>query len=153
MKKYFMIGMVLILVIIGLLIFNRYNNKEIYDEDIISFEYSYGGYPGGYWDYKIYTENGKTYILARGMNGVDLNINKEIDKSILEDISKIVQENKIYEWNGFNKKSSFILDGYFFSLTIKYNDGKEVKAYGHEKYPTNYEISHEILSNYLESIK
>ena len=87
------------------------------------------------------------------MNGVDLNLDKELEESVLKDISKIVQENRIYKWNGFSKKNDDISDGYTFSLTIKYNDGKEVKAYGHEKYPKNYENIHKILSNYLETVK
>ena len=58
MRKKFLIGIALILVIIvGVVIFNRYRNKENYDGDIASFEYSFGGYPDEYWDYKIYTEN------------------------------------------------------------------------------------------------
>ena len=153
MRKKFLIGIALILVIIvGVVIFNRYRNKENYDGDIASFEYSFGGYPDEYWDYKIYTENSKTYLLGKGLNGADLNINKEVDNSVLSDISNIIEKNKIYEWNGFYKKSN-ILDGYTFSLRIKYSDGKEVQAYGHEKYPTNYEEIHEILLNYLKSIK
>lgn len=151
MKKIFLFVITLTLVImIGVSIFNK--DKESYDEDIVNFEYSFGGYPDGYWDYQIYMKNGKTYILAKGINGVDLNIDKEVDNSVLIDIAKIVKEYEIYNWNGFNKKSN-IVDGYTFSLTIKYSDGVQITAYGHEKYPDNYKNIHEVLLKYIESIK
>ena len=153
MKNKYLIGVVLILMIIaGIVIVNRYRKIVNYNGDILSFEYEFGGYPDGIYNYKIYTEKGKVYILAKGMNGVDLNIYKENDTSVLTNLSNIINENRIYEWNGFNKKSN-ILDGYSFSLVIKYNDGKEVQAYGHEKYPTNYKNIHKLLLNYLNSIK
>jgi len=154
------LGIVVILVIAVIVILTRYagkdtknKNKKSYDGEIVGIEYSYGSYHGGYREYEIYIKNDKTYLVAKGGNGIDLNINKRIDNSVLEDISEIIEDNKIYKWYGFDKSDKHILDGYSFSLIVKYKDGKEEKAHGYMKYPSNYEEGHKALSDYLESFK
>ena len=88
-----------------------------------------------------------------GGNGVELSINQEISDDKLEELSRIINDNKIYEWNGFGKSEDGILDGYTFELEIKYKDGKEVKAHGYEKYPGNYSEAHKSLENYFASFE
>lgn len=153
-KKVFVgIGVVLVLlVVIALIIFFIPKNNESYDGNIVSFEYSYGGYPDVIWEYRIYTENDKTYMYANAMNVTFVKFTKEIDDVVLDDITKIVKENEIYKWDGFNKSDIFVSDGNGFSLSIKYSDGKEIEASGHMKYPNNYEVGHEALSSYLEKL-
>lgn len=150
MKKKIIIGAILV---VGVIFFVGNSKQEKYEGDIVSFEYNYGDYNGGYYNYKIYKQDDKNYIKAKGMNGIELNVEKEVDDTVLKDISKIVKDNRIYEWNGFDKKDSHILDGYSFSLTIKYSDGKEIKANGYMKYPNNYETNHKVLVDYLELLK
>ena len=152
MKKKIIIGAILIL-IVGVLLLVCYKKQEKYEGNIVSFEYNYGSYNGGYYNYKIYKQDDKSFIKAIGMDGIELNLDKEVDDTVLKDISKIVKDNKIYKWNGFDKKDSHILDGYGFTLKIKYSDGKEIKANGYMKYPNNYEINHKILVDYLELLK
>ena len=60
--------------------------------------------------------------------------------------------NKIYKWNGFDETDKDILDGYSFELIVKYKDDSTLKAYGYMKYPDEYNIGHEALTNFLESI-
>lgn len=158
MKNKMVIVVIIILLVLGIiggiLFFGKNKeNAEQYNKEIQSFEYHYGSYNPGYKEYKIYTANNKIYISAKGFNGIDLNIDKEVDKSILNDISEIVKENKIYEWNEFNKSDKNVTDGNSFKLKIKYVDGKEINAYGYMKYPKNYEQGHKSLVTYLEKIK
>ena len=148
----FVAVLILVLVLVFLLTM-RGKKEEVYEGEIISISYSYGSYNGGYWNYEIYKENQKTFVKAKGWNGVELNLNKQVDNNVLDDISQIVKEKEIYKWYGFNKEDKNVLDGYSFSLTIKYSDGKEGKASGYMKYPNNYTSAHKELTNYLETIK
>ena len=50
-----------------------------YDGDIQSFRYYYGSFNGGYYEYDISFEDGVSHLVAKGMNGVDLDLDKDID--------------------------------------------------------------------------
>lgn len=157
MKKSIIILITIILLTImiigtGIFIMNQTNNTRE-PKEIESFEYNYGSYNGGYRKYKIYMEDSKRYISANGNNSINFNIEREIDKSVFDDISKIISENKIYNWDGFDKSDPDILDGYSFKLKLKYIDGEEINAKGYMKYPKNYADGHKNLSDYLERIK
>ena len=45
------------------------------------------------------------------------------------------------------------MDGYSFTLIIKYVDGKEIEAYGYMEYPTNYKQVDKEITEYLEKIQ
>lgn len=77
---------------------------------------------------------------------------KEIDKSYLEELAKIINDNEIYKWNGFDKSDKNILDGSSFTLEVNYSNGKTLKAHGYMKYPKNYNEGHKVLSDFLEQI-
>jgi len=153
-KKVIMVlGIVLIILLAILLIFTIYKNTKSYDGEIVGIEYSYGGLSGKYKEYKIYIENGKTYIVGKGLSGEKFNINKQVRASVLEDISEIIEDNEIYKWYGFDESAEGVLDGYSFTLTVKYRDGREERAHGYVKKPDNYKEGHEALSEYLERFK
>lgn len=153
------IGVIIFAVVVGVLISSILNgagkaiNDQNYDKEIVSFHYDYGSYNGGFWEYDIYIEENNTYIEANGQNGVDLRIDKQIDDSVLEDISTIINENEIYKWYGFDKRNTSIYDGYSFLLEVEYEDGEKASAKGYMSYPKNYDEGHEVLSNYLENIQ
>ena len=141
-----------------LVINNKNNEVEPANPDaptakIESFHYNYDSYHGGYHYYTIEEEDGKMMINGVGGNGVELSINQEISDDKLEELSRIINDNKIYEWNGFGKSEDGILDGYTFELEIKYKDGKEVKAHGYEEYPDNYSEAHKSLEKYFASFE
>lgn len=111
------------LCIISLLLLSGCNKKQIYLE-ITYFKYEYGSYGSGYYDYTINTENGKVLFNANGYSGAELNINKVITQSDLERLSKVITDNGIDKWNGFNKSDSNAMDGYSFELKITYKSGE-----------------------------
>ena len=92
-------------------------------------------------------------INGSGGNGVELDLNKEISDDKLEELSRIIDDNKIYEWDGFNEDNDGILDGYSFGLKVEYADGRKIAAEGYEKYPNNYKQAHRSLTKYLESFE
>ena len=111
MKKV-MIGVIIVLIVVAVIV-------------VVLFEYNYGSFHGGERNYKIYAENGNTYISAKGLNGINLDLEKEIEENILNDISKIIVENKIYERDGFDKRSNDT-DGKSFNLKVKYANGMDI---------------------------
>jgi hypothetical protein len=132
---------------------NNNGGGEIINSNIIEFSYEHGSYFGGYNDYHLYyTEEGIAHIEAIGYNGSELNIDKDIDESVFGEIEKIVNEQEIYKWDGFDESDNDILDGSSFSLKIMYKDGQSINAHGYMKYPDNYRIASDALTDYLNTL-
>ena len=146
------IGLI-VLFIVSIFLITGCNSKEKVESNIISFTYGFGSFTGGYYKYKINVVDNKVMFNATGFNGVELDISKEIDSTYLIQLSNIINDNKIYEWDGFDKSDNSILDGYGFSLEISYENGETIKAGGYMKYPKGYDSAHENLFNFLQSIK
>lgn len=149
MKKKVFLTLLLTVILIGI---TGCNSKEKIDSDIISFKYHYGSYNDYYYEYDINIIDEKVVLNAKGYNAVNLNVEKEIDKSYLEELAKIINDNEIYKWNDFDKSDKNILDGYGFNLEVNYSNGKTLKAHGYMKYPKNYNEGHKVLSEFLEQI-
>ena len=122
------------------------------DSEITSFSYNYGGFNDGYYNYNMTLSKEEVIYIATGSNGVNLSINKTINKAVLVDLAKLINDNNIYEWNGFNKEDN-VSDGYSFELKVYYKNGEVIIANGYNKYPDNYDASHKALTNFLSSIK
>lgn len=115
---------------------------------LLSFSYSYGSYNGGYWSYELYEKDGNTYFIGEGMNGVDLNVVGRVDAAVMEDLTALMQQHGIFEWNGFSGSDDDVLDGYSFGLLADYGSGA-LQASGYMKYPRGYEEGHAALAAYL----
>ena len=100
-------------------------------------------------NYNIIVDNEKIILSARGGNGVELNIDKEIEISNLTLLAQIINEKGICNWNGFDEKNDQVLDGNSFKLEVVYSDAKTLKANGYMKYPENYNIGHEALVEFF----
>ena len=121
-KKIFTI----ILLILSIITVTGCGKKDKYSDKIKSFKYSFGSFNGGYIDYEIYKSDKKTMIKIEGYNGKDIKIEKEIPESDLEEISKIILDKKIYNWNKFDESDNMILDGNSFSLNVVYNNDESI---------------------------
>lgn len=141
----------LVIAVFSLFLFTGCNKKT--DSEVVKFSYNYGSYNGGYYEYAINKEGKKVIYTARGMNGVSLNKNKEISKSYLKKLTKVIDKNGIVIWNGFNKSNNGVLDGYGFSLNVEYANGEKITAHGYMDYPSGYKKGHKALTKFLESIK
>lgn len=127
-------------------------NQDKYNGNITRFKYSYGSYNSGYYNYDIIVDNGIVTLNAKGYNGIDLNINKEIDSLYLIELAQIINEKDIYKWNTFAESDDSVLDGASFSIEVYYSDGKELKASGYMKYPQDYKKCHEALVTFFEKL-
>ena len=99
---------------------------------ITSFEYAYGSYNNGYYDYKIEKDNNKITFEAKGTNGIDLDVKKEITSSDLSKLEKILNDNKAYKYNNIGENNNEVLDGYSFGIFAIYGDFKtlSISTYG-----------------------
>ncbi len=149
MKNKVLLVMTMLMTIITLTACRKSNSNA----DIISFDYSYGSFHSGYHMYSINMKNGEVTFKASGYNGVDLDVNKKIDKSYLERLSQIINDNNINEWNGFDERDENVLDGYSFSLRVVYDNGKNITSSGYMKYPKDYKKGHQALVDFLNEIK
>lgn len=131
---------------------NKDEKKEKYIGDITYFSYSYGSFFGGYYDYELKSEDGKVYFIAKGLNGVDLDVQCEIDSSVMKQLQEIVDKYELSKWDGFNKSDDNIMDGDSFSLTITYENGEEIKVSGYMKYPKRYDEVRSELRGIIENL-
>lgn len=122
------------------------------DAQIVSIQYSYGSYNGGYYDFSVYQSNDKIMFSAFGKNGVELSWEHEVGAAIFSDFQQIIEDNKVVKWDGFRKSNRDILDGYSFSLNIEYNNHESIQAYGYEKYPKHYNEVSSVLQEYFFDI-
>ncbi len=145
-----------VLAILVIFLVYQFNNKRIAQSELKEFFYSFGSYHGGYWDYNIYPvvdEFGEKRfrLRANASNGYYLDIDEYVDEKVLLDISKIVNENEIYKWNGFNFSNNNVLDGYGFRIELLYNKGN-ISARAYHNTPSNYEEGHNELRKYLNDL-
>ena len=149
MKK---IVYVLLLVFTSLLSLTGCGKKVENNVNIVSFKYSYGSHMGFYYDYTLTLDGDDVtfnkYIYGEEEQGTVMSISA----SSLEDIKKIINENEIYKWDGFDKSNDNVMDGSEFNLEVIYDDGSKIVAHGYMKYPDNYEESSKPLKEYLDSI-
>jgi len=122
------------------------------DSEVTAFSYSYGSFFGGYWDYKIVAEDNQLWLQVTGANRWDLDVSAPIDPKHLQEIGELIDQQKIYQWNGFDKSDSQIMDGSSFTLEVLYENGETLTAHGYMKYPAHYEEGHAALVAYLKAL-
>ena len=112
-----------------------------FEKHLISFSYSYGNRSEGLYDYSITLNNDKViYISSSSDNPY---IEKEIEKSILDEIDNIINENDILDWNGYDKYDDLDdEDKLSFSIQIGYDDGSNYNASGYGNYPKHFDKVH-----------
>lgn len=143
----------LTLPILSLVMLSGCAGSKSYEGSITEFSYHYGSFFCGYYEYDIASHGVEVHFTAIGMNGVELDIDKEVDSSILEELSSVITNNHLEKWDGFSKSDDNVMDGYGFTLIVKFDDGRTLTVDGYEKYPKNYEKVHEALVEVLESVE
>ncbi|MEE0265868.1 MAG: hypothetical protein UD936_09610 [Acutalibacteraceae bacterium] len=74
-----------------------------------------------------------------------------VDEAFVEKLTKLLADNNVQKWNGFNKSDSRVCDGSSFTLKIKIQNEDAVEAHGYMKWPKNYhEVKKEIEAMFME---
>jgi len=134
---------------------NENNNEDVLPKSdsgrLLEFSYSFGSFHGGELSYRIFEEDGKVYFTGWGANGISLDARGEVPGETLSDIQRIIEENNIERWDGFDEADWDIHDGYSFLLTAEYED-RTLSAKGYMRYPSGYETGHLALAGYLTNL-
>ena len=139
-----------VLFVFFLVIFLVGCNKN--NSNISFFKYKYGFGESKYTSYEIKSENGKYRLKYENRENGNVTAKfTYIKKSEVSKIDNIISKYEIDKWDGFDESNNSFLDGSFFELDIKYNNGENVKATGYMKTPDNYETGHNALIDLLES--
>lgn len=109
----------------------------------------YNSMDAGYF-YQAKTEGDKGYLIAEGHNGIELDINKEVDKEIFQSLEALVNKYKIMKWDDFSKKDEGVEDGVMFHLGMRYADDSIVKVNGHQKFPDHFKEWHEEIVSFFQ---
>lgn len=140
MKKYLMIGIIIVVVLtlfISVILLLPKKENKIKNMYYLYYTYSTGYHMYGYVTYKI--ECNDECILSIKPEGVDDDEteNYEIKKEVLKEIENKLNEYHVEKWNGYDKTDKYVLDGNSFSMIIKSDNG-EINAHGYMRWPNNY---------------
>ncbi|MCR5093975.1 MAG: hypothetical protein K6B72_08380 [Lachnospiraceae bacterium] len=108
-------------------------------------EYFYLSYSTG-----SYANSGYAYEAERASDGsVDVMVKVDgmsqddaphftEDEAFLDSIVRILSDNHVEKWDGFDGSAQDVLDGDSFSMNVRLTDGQTIGAHGYEKYPEGY---------------
>lgn len=155
MKK--IIFIILTLLLVGgaiMFLFNKLKNKEIEITDIKSLHlgYSTGTMIYSNVSYDLKLEDDK-YIGEIKPNNVsdEEKINVEMKNEDIEKIIKLLKDNHVGRWDGFNKSDQYVLDGNSFSFNVYFTNNTSISASGYMMYPDNYRKVEKELDNIFMS--
>ena len=122
------------------------------DAPISSFSFSHSGMHTGL----IYTLNAArteegwqaNLSLMAGEKEYSLDMNAEE----AEALASLVQNHELTRWNGFDRVDRHALDGTGFELTIRYEDGQEVRASGSNAFPEGYREAREAILEFFAEL-
>ena len=148
-----MIVLIVLLVIVIILLFIFKKSPEITTIKRLYFTYTNGYAINSYVIYELNCDD-KCTVKIKPL-GEDEEDAKEynISKKDLERIEKVLKDNHVEKWNGFNKNDKNVLDGDSFSMSITTREGEEIDAHGYMKWPTNYGEVKTELDKIFEDIR
>lgn len=144
--------LVLLVIIIGICLIKRRNKVEIKDIKSMYFSYSNGYMINSNVYYELNCKENKCIATIKPNQMSEENkLEVEVDKKTVHEIIKVLKENEIEKWNGFDKSNKNVLDGDSFTFQLKTNDN-EIYAHGYMKWPKNYSNVRNSLDNIFMDI-
>ena len=103
-------------------------------------------------DYSKYTVecNDRCNVTIKKKREKDV-IEYEISKESIKELENIIIKYNVYKWNGFNKDKN-VPDSSSFTLNIKLENNKNIKAHGGMEYPNNYRLVKEEINSYFNNL-
>lgn len=77
-----------------------------------------------------------------------LSVEEEIPEAVMEDITRMMEEEQIFSWNGFREYHQEIRDGTSFELVAAF-EKTSIRASGYMIFPDNFKAAHQRLTDYL----
>lgn len=95
--------------------------------------------PEGTYSYTAEKEEGGCFLTIESLIYNDgETFRTEIPKETFDKVIEAVDFSEVYKWNGFSKSDPDVLDGYGFSMKLRYANGKTVRAQGSNSFPKGY---------------
>jgi len=154
MKKYIVIGIILVLAI-GIFFFIKRQRIIKSDSPLkeLTFSYNIGNSSESYKYYHLFKKENIWYVEFENSYYQDPKPPKyEVDDNFVKKIETILQKYEVYKWNGFDRVAKDILDGNGFQLSIHLEDDTYISAHGYHIWPNNYEEVRSSLTKTFESI-
>ena len=76
----------------------------------------------------------------------------DVDSDTVNQILRILKDNNVSSWDGFDKSDSHVLDGDDFAFQVVMKNHKKIYAKGYMKYPKNYRAVISELTNIFNKI-
>lgn len=118
------------------------------------FSYSFGSIGDGMTVYVIEQEDEQLHMIYQKSSmrdGKELRRDIYMPLTVMQKLKKLLMDEKIFLWNGFNKTNSVIATGRSFVMKGSF-DKYNLKAEGMVMMPPAYEEKHELLNNFLEGL-
>lgn len=118
------------------------------------FSYVHGNMAEGMTSYLLNEENEQLHFvfLKTSMeNGEQIRSDMYLPLNEAQSFKKIIRDEQIFIWNGYNKSSSIIATGNSFEIKAVF-DNYNLKAAGVVMMPAGYEDKHKALIAFLNSI-
>ena len=141
MKKILIIILIIVLLLIGglVLMFSIKKKVDIVNITKLHLSYSTSTMMYGNVIYEIELKDNKYNLhIKPNMVPDEDAIETEISKGDMLKIEEILNNNKVYKWDGFQKSDKYVLDGNSFSFWVYFDDEKDIHASGYMMYPDNY---------------
>ncbi len=91
-------------------------------------------------EYKLSLQDGVWVASYNKIEWFEDNIQeKSVDEVFVNEIKRILSDNKVHKWDGFNKKNEFVTDGEKFIFYMCFSDGTKIEASGYMVYPKNFD--------------
>ena len=125
------------------------------EKRIESFYYEYGSEEMGYYTYSIMPQKDKDTVLVTlsSRTDPDKEAEREVPSALIDDLDKLIADNKLEAWDGFEESADGSVEGYSFQLTISYENGESIAASGYEAYPEDkdtYQGKHDAILALLD---
>ena len=153
MKKIFLILIIIIIIITIIFIIKRKKEVEISKIKYFNFGYTTGNMIDAYVSYNIELKD-KKYLVSIKPTRIpeEETLKIEISPKEMNKIKKILKENEVGKWDGFQKSDKNVLDGNSFSLSVRFTNNDSISASGYMKYPNNYKKVQDELDKFFMNI-
>lgn len=128
------------------------NKINIENTIYFTFSYSVGNYMYASYIYTLEKKENDKYLFTYQGNEMSNKLKKEVSKDKVLELEKILEENDIYKWNGFNKSDNNVLDGHDFNLYYKKDNKETISASGYMMYPDGYKNFKNIIDTFYSEL-
>lgn len=118
------------------------------------FHYDFGTMADGMTSYTISQEEDEILLIYQEnsmTDGREIRSEMYLPPVVMQGIKKLIMDEKIFLWNGFNKMNSVIATGKSFSLKADF-DNYKLNASGMGSMPPSYKEKHEIIIYYMKEL-